>query len=112
MGNYDDVVLVDGSLNKILSIPVDFYTKGNTVTFNMKVLNDTAYDVSDVKIATSSGFDGILQINSNDVTSNWDTTVSIGALSAGTNTAITLTIFISGGSPLDGLQMIPLYIQK
>ena len=115
---YNDVVLTDHSLNRVTSIPVDYYIKDMTVTWAGYIYNDTGLDVVDCRVATSSLYDGIFCVSGGGitgfvpVTSNWETTCSLGTVASGGIISIVLSIFISGGSSLDGLQTAALYISK
>jgi len=118
MPNYNEVVLTDVSLNRVTSIPVDYYIKDTTVIWSGLIYNSTEIDVVDCRIATSSLYDGVFSVSGGGVTgfqpvtSNWESTCTIGNIISGGTIPILLSIFISGGSSLDGLQTAGLYISR
>jgi hypothetical protein len=115
---YYDVVLADQNLNRVTSVPVDYYIKDTIVTWSGFIYNDTDIDIVDCRVATSSLYDGVFSISGggitgfSSITSNWDTTYSLGPILSGGLMPIVLNIFISGGSSLDGLQTAALYISR
>jgi hypothetical protein len=80
------------------------------------VYNDTTTNISDCKITTISGYDGVFSISGGGVTgyravtSNWGTTCSIGAINSSGIVPILLNMCITGG--ISGFQAVPLYISK
>ena len=115
---YNDVILTDANLNRVTSIPIDYYTKDTNVIWKGFVYNSTDLEIVDCRIATSNLYDGVFSISGGGITgfwpatSNWDTTCTIGSVVSGGVVPIILQIFISGGSSLDGLQAASLYISR
>lgn len=118
MTTYNDTVLLDSALNRISSIPIDYYSKNSYVMWTGYVFNDTAITIDDCKISTISEFNGVFYITGGGITgftpilSDWDTACNIGSITGGEMKQITLRVFISGGSALTSLHSVPLYISK
>ena len=114
----NDTILVDKDLNRVNSISVDYYIKDTYVTWVGYIYNDTTNNIDDCKISTSSTFGGVFSVSGGgitgyqSVTSNWDTTCSIGPVISGGTKEVIVRTFIADGSSLTGFQAAPLYILK
>ena len=111
-------MLVDQNLNRVSSILIDYYIKDSYIIWVGNVYNTTSTDFVDCKITTTPTFEGVFFISGGGVTgyvpitSDLDTTCSLGTIVSGGIEPILLQIHISGGSSLAGLQVAPLYITK
>jgi|SRR3972149_169030 len=118
MTTYNDVILIDQSLNRISCIPIDYYIKDEYITWSGYIFNDTDNEIIDCRILTTSVFDGVFTISGGDlteytdITSDLDTTCNIGTIPSNSIEAINLRVYISGGSSLVGSQFASLYITK
>lgn len=109
-------VLIDAEYNCVSSVPIDYYTIGSSITWVGYIYNNTDTNIADCKVATDGSCVGIISISGggvtgyNPVTSDWDTTCSLGLILSGEMKPIIIQTCISGG-PV-GLRTVPLYISK
>ena len=109
--------LVDDFLNRVVTLPVNFYQKGVDVTFSCNVYNSTAVNISNVYITTSSLWNGFVsaKITGGDwqnITSNIDTTCLIGTITSGGLLPIQIKINISISAGISGSNVLPLFITQ
>lgn len=109
--------LVDDLLSRVVTLPINFYSKGEDVIFTCNLYNSVAQDIVNVCISTGPGWDGYVSVRVTGgdwqpVTSDYSTTCVVGTIIVGGLVPISVKVNIPISAGISGSSIIPLNIAR